>query len=52
METLSPNIAIHIPLYGSRLLHGQGGIWKGDVMVADIEELEEVDAEGSTQRKR
>ena len=28
METLSPNIATHIPLYGSRLLHGQENLWK------------------------
>ena len=28
METLSPNIATHFPSYGSRLLHGQGNLWK------------------------
>ena len=28
MQTLPPNIATQIPLYGSRLLHGQGNVWK------------------------
>ena len=28
METLPPNIAEHIPLYGSRLLYDQGNLWK------------------------
>ena len=28
MEPLPPNIAEHIPLHGTRLLHGQGSQWK------------------------
>ena len=46
---------LRIHQFGKKVLPGlflgYGGLWKGDVLVADVEELETMDASESTQKK-
>ena len=58
-HTISAKDQSRLPQFGAKVLPGiflgyalyVGGIWKGDIMVADIEELEEMDASELHARK-